>query len=34
MVRGRLGNASDLAERVLVGEMDPYLAAELLTDSL
>jgi len=34
MVRGRLGNASDLAERVLVGEMDPYLAAQLLTDSL
>lgn len=32
-VRDRLGNARDLAERVLAGEMDPYLAAQLLTES-
>ncbi len=34
LVRERLGNARDLAERVLVGELDPYLASQLLTESL
>lgn len=31
-IRERLGNARDLAERVLSGELDPYLAAQLLTE--
>ena len=34
LVRERLGNARDLAERVLAGELDPYLASQLLTESL
>lgn len=33
-VRPLLRNAWDLAERVLAGELDPYLAAQLLTESI
>jgi LAO/AO transport system kinase len=33
-VRDRLGHASDLAERVLAGELDPYMASQLLVESM
>lgn len=33
-VRPLLRNAWDLAERVLAGELDPYLAAQILTESI
>ena len=34
LVRDRLGDAGDLARRVLAGEIDPYRAAVVLTDDL